>query len=211
MGIFKTGKDYREGALRGFRQPGMAPKRMDRFLDQIEEEYKALQPKITEARRKVEAARNLGVSRDEIMRVMRLCVINDSEKNYGRIFKHRIETIWQDPDFDEAHTRNCDPVLDLIAPGQGPALADSLYFLLPDLILAGIEAKVNAIVPKTARGTLSEKRKAIAEAESVLADLERQSGDLVSQHRTILDDRTALPGSHRHGPSVPMMNDEGVT
>ena len=210
MGFFAP-KDYREGALRSFRQPGMPVTKMDGILDRIEADYLALQPKLATARKALESARNLPISRAEVMRVMRLCVIRDGEANAGPIFANRISAIVDNPDFDEAFTRDCDPVLDLFAGGQGPALADAIYFLLPDLILAGIEKRVESLIPKSAKGTLAERRTAIAAAESELADLERQSSELLSQHRIIVDDRFAMPGSHRNPTEPPPMVDEGVS
>ena len=199
MGFF-TGKDYREGELKSFRQPGMAPTNLDRFLDQIEAEYLTLPPKIAAARKKLDEARQLVVSRDEVMRIMSLVVRDYSDRDYGKAFKDRIESIWTDPNFDEKFTFSCDPLLDQAAQGMGPTLADAVYYLIPDLILEGIRKRVEAVVPKSARGTLAGKRKAIAECEAVLNDLEHQASDILSQYRMILDNRYAQIGDHRKPP-----------
>ena len=185
MALFKTAKDYREGELKSFRQPGMAPKNLVRFLDQIEADHQALQPPIAAARRKVEQARQLVVSRDEIARVMDIVIRQDAERLYGPVFKHRIETIWTDPDFREEENRTADPVLDLFASGQGPALALALYYLIGDDLQAQIKKRVAEIVPASAKGTLAGKRKAIAAAESELAGLERQASDLLNQYTRV--------------------------
>jgi hypothetical protein len=197
---FFTGKDYRDGEIRAFRTPGIAPTNLDRFLDQIEAEYLTFPPKIAAARKKLDEARHLVVSREEVMRIMSLVVRDYSERDYSKAFQARIETIWTDPSFDEKFTFSCDPLLDQIAQGQGPALADAFYYLLPDLILDGIRKRVEAVIPKSARGTLAEQRKAIAEAEATVNDLERQAAELLSQYRTILDSREAQIGDHRKPP-----------
>lgn len=210
MALFKTGKDYREGTLKAFRQPGMAPTNLNHFLDQIEANHEALQPQIAAARRKVEQARQLVVSRDEIARVMDIVIRQDAERIYGPIFKHRIEAIWTDPDFSEAENRSVDPCLDLYASGQGPALALALYYLIGDDLQSQIKKRVAEFVPASAKGTLAGKRKAIAAAESELAGLERQASDLLSQYRQILDDRFAVIGDHRNPQSPPLM-DEAIS
>ena len=210
MALFKTGADYREGELKSFRQPGMAPKNLGHFLDQIEADHQALQPQIAAAHRKVEQARQLVVSRDEIARVMDIVIRQDAERIYGPIFRHRIETIWTDADFREEENRLADPCLDLFASGQGPALALALYYLIGDDLQAQIKKRVAEFVPASAKGTLAGKRKAIAAAESELAGLERQASDLLSQYRQILDDRFAVIGDHRNPQSPPLM-DEAVS
>ena len=210
MALFKTGKDYREGTLKAFRHPGIAPTNLNHFLDQIESEYQALQPPIAAARRKVEQARQLVVSRDEIARVMDIVIRQDAERIYGPIFKSRIEGIWTDPDFREEANREADPILDLYASGQGPALALGLYYLIGDDLQAQIKKRVAEFVPASAKGTLAGKRKAIAAAESELAGLERQASDLLSQYRQILDDRFARIGDH-HNPQMPPMTDEAIS
>ena len=203
MGIFRTSADYRQAQMKAFRQPGIVPgeNRLDRFLDEITAEYEAIAPKVKAAKEKVEKARQMVVSRDEIMRVMGRVVRDWSARDYAPIFKERVESIWQNPDFDENFTFECDPLLDPRAQGLGPALADAIYFLLPDLLLAGIEKRVSEIVPKSARGTLAEKRRAIAEAEAEFSELEGKASALLSEYRTLLDDRYAMPGDHRKPPA----------
>ena len=199
MAIFRTGADYREAQLKAFRQPGIVPggNRLDRFLDEIQAEFEATAPKVQAAREKVERARQMVVSRDEVMRIMSLVVRDYSDRDYGKIFKERIESIWTDPSFDEKFTFSCDPLLDQAAQGMGPTLADAVYFLIPDLILEGIRKRVDAVVPKSAKGTLADKRLAIAEAEAEFAQVDAKASGLLSEYRTLLDDRYALPGDHR--------------
>ena len=204
MGIFRTSADYRQAQMKAFRQPGIVPGegRLDRFLDEITAEYQALAPKVKAAREKVEKAREMVVSRDEVMRVMGRVVRDWSARDYAPIFKERVESIWQNPAFDENFTFECDPLLDPRAQGLGPALADAIYFLMPDLLLGGIEARVSEIVPKSAKGTLADKRKAIATAEAEFNELDAKASALLSEYRTLLDDRYAMPGDHRK-PSAP--------
>lgn len=199
MAIFRTGADYREAQLKAFRQPGIVPGvgRLDRFLDEIQAEFEAIAPKVQAAREKVEKARQMVVSRDEVMRIMGRVVRDWSARDYAPIFKERVESIWQNPDFDENFTFECDVLLDPRAQGLGPALADALYYLAPDLLLAGIEKRVSEIVPKSARGTLADKRKAIATAEAEFSELDARASGLLSEYRTLLDDRYAMPGDHR--------------
>jgi hypothetical protein len=186
--------------INAFRVPGAGTDRLQRFIDEVTRDYLFIQPQIEKARQKLAEARALTISRAEVMRVMALVVRTYSERDFGRDFSERISAIWNNPHFDEQFTFECDPLLDMRAQGTGPALADAIYFLLPDLLLAALEKRVHAIVPRSAKGTLSEKRKAVAEAETHLSELEHQSSDLLSQYRMLLDDKLAVPGQQSVSP-----------
>jgi hypothetical protein len=176
----------------GIHRVKIFPKRILSIAEQCEQEYLGYQPKIAELQTQLRELASAQVSRAEVMRIMSLVVNDYAARDFAADFRERIGAISREAAFDEQSSFAIDPMLNHRA--DGSVLADALYYLMPALILDGIQKKVEALVPKNASLTLAEKRRRIAALEAELAGIQSKSDEALGTYRKLVENPMAVPG-----------------